>query len=121
MSMKVWERGEIVRKPDTFVKADAGSGTNRRLRDPLARHLSKRQINAALILAGITEPDAFIEDAAAAISEETARALAVNDWRYATHFTRSYALFSDKRVLKRIGKSSAEMDEIWLSAGKLPR
>lgn len=121
MSMTVWERGEIVRKPNTFLKADAGSRTSRRLRDPLARSLSKRQINAALILAGIAEPDAFIENAAAAISDETQRALAVNDWRHAALFDRSHALFSDKAALQHMGKPSDEMDEIWLSAGKMPR
>lgn len=89
--------------------------------DPTTRTITKRQLVAALIIgAGVTEPDAFIEGAIATIPDATGRALALNDWRNAPYYVRGHALFNDPDMLGAIGKSPAEIDQLWALAVTLP-
>lgn len=83
---------------------------------PLERHLTKRQVNAALILAGQVDPDAFVEAAIALIGDATQRALALNDWRYAPYYERNHPLFNDPAMLAATGLSEPDIDGLWLTA-----
>lgn len=89
--------------------------------DPLSLSLTKRQINAALILAGHTDPDTFIETAITAIEDATARALALNDWRYAPYYDRSHPLFNNLAMLTATGMTSQDIDALWLLAIDQPK
>lgn len=88
--------------------------------DPLVLVLSKRQVNAALILAGHTNPDAFIETAIATIADETQRALALNDWRAAPYYKRDHPLLNDPDILAAAGFTPEDVDNLWLAAVELP-
>tara|TARA_R100000365_G_C2747452_1_gene77376 strand:- start:3818 stop:4450 length:633 start_codon:yes stop_codon:yes gene_type:complete len=88
--------------------------------DPLTLTLSKRQINAALILAGHTDPDAFIEAAIGTIEDATARALALNDWRHAPHYEREHPLFNNPAMLAATEMSTQEIDDLWTLATQQP-
>lgn len=88
--------------------------------DPLELSLSKRQVNAALILAGHTDPDAFIEAAIATIDDETQRALALNDWRFAPYFKRDHPLLNDADILAAAGFTPGDVDGLWIAAINLP-
>lgn len=86
-----------------------------------SQSITKRQTNAALILSGITEPDAFIEGAIATIADPTAKALGLNDWRNAPYYVRSHPLFNDPAMLAAIGMGEQEIDGLWALALTLPK
>lgn len=106
-----WEGGEWVKpeepEPDPV--------------DPLTLSLTKRQVNAALILAGHTDPDAFIEAAIATVEDETARALALNDWRLAPYYKRDHPLLNNADILAAAGFTPQDVDDLWAVAAQLDR
>ena len=88
--------------------------------DPLTLTLTKRQVNAALILAGHTDPDAFVEGAIDTIADPTQKALALNDWRFAPYFQRSHPLLNDEDVLAAASLTPEQVDGLWAVASTLP-
>lgn len=89
--------------------------------NPLDVPLTNRQINRALVLgAGITEPDAFIRAALAAIKDDTKRALALIDWEGATNHHRTSEYFNDPDMLVEAGMDSEKVDQLWALGVTLP-
>ncbi|MAN78375.1 MAG: hypothetical protein CML24_14605 [Rhizobiales bacterium] len=107
----IWEDGEWV-APEPVEPEPT---------DPLTLSLSKRQVNAALILAGHTDPDAFIETAIATITDDTARALALNDWRFAPYYKREHPLLNDPDILTAAGFTPDDVDDLWAVAAQQDR
>lgn len=99
-----------------LVSANPAAADDQSELPPLERHLTKRQINAALIVAGQTDPDGFIETAIASIGDATQRALALNDWRYAPYYERNHPLFNDPAMLTATSLSGQDIDDLWLVA-----
>lgn len=83
---------------------------------PLDQTLTKRQVNTALILSGNTDPDGFIEAAIATIADDTQRALALNDWRYAPYYERNHPLFNDPAMLAATNMTAQQVDDLWALA-----
>lgn len=84
--------------------------------------LSKRQICAALIVSGTsTTPETFVQGIIAAISDPTAKALALNDWANAPFYLRSNPLFNEPELLAAAGMVAAQIDALWLLAKTLPQ
>lgn len=89
--------------------------------NPLEIPLTKRQINAALIQgAEVTEPDEFIRNALASISDPKARALAINDWDYKPTHERSSTYFNDPDMMEETGMTKEQIDGLWMIGVKLP-
>lgn len=90
--------------------------------DPLGETLTKRQINAALILgAGILSPDAFIKEILQAIEDPVERALALNDWETAPYYLRTHPLFTNEDVLAAAGMTSDQVDGLWVLGYSQPK
>lgn len=82
---------------------------------------TKRQINAALILSGLTtDPEAWMDGILANIPDPVARALAFNDRRNAPYYDRSNPLFNDPALLALAGLTVEQVDAMWAAAGELP-
>lgn len=90
--------------------------------DPLTQTLTKRQVNAALILgAGILSPDDFIRSILEAITDPTARALALNDWETAPYYLRTHPLFTDPAVLTAADMTPQQVDALWALGYQQPK
>jgi hypothetical protein len=82
---------------------------------------SKRQINAALIVAGVTtDPEAWMDGILGHIADPVLRALALNDRRHAPSYERDNPLFNDPALLAAAGLNVAQVDALWAAAGELP-
>lgn len=82
---------------------------------------SKRQINAALILSGLTtEPETWMDGILANIPDPVTRALALNDRRNAPYYERSNPLFNDPALLALAGLTVEQVDAMWAAAGGYP-
>lgn len=82
---------------------------------------TKRQINAALILSGLTtEPEVWMDGILANIPDPVTRALALNDRRHAPYYERSNPLFNDPALLDLAGLAIEQVDTMWAVAGELP-
>ncbi len=89
--------------------------------DPLEQKATKRQINAALIVSGVSAtPDAWMTELLGAIVDPTARALAINDWANAPYYERTAALFNDEDLIAAAGLTSEQVDGLWALAVTLP-
>jgi hypothetical protein len=90
--------------------------------DPLTQTLTKRQVNAALILgANVLSPDAFVRTALDAIEDPVGKALALNDWETAPYFERGHPLFTNEQVLVAAGMSPAAIDALWALGWQQPK
>jgi hypothetical protein len=82
---------------------------------------TKRQINAALILSGVTtDPEAWMDGILANIPDPVTRALALNDRRNAPYYERANPLFNDPTLLALAGLTVEQVDAMWAAAGGLP-
>lgn len=115
---------EIVEGEDVFEKPPAPDEPEPNV---LEVNLTKRQVCRALISVGIHDADAFIEVAFAAIVDVEARAIALNDWKNAPYFDRSFALFNDADVLAAatvatgVTFNSDVIDGLWAVAVDYPK
>lgn len=83
--------------------------------------LTKRQVCAALILAGVTDdPNGFVLNVLSTIADAQAKALAINDWNYAPYYTRTNALFNDPSLLGASGITAQQIDQFWLLGAQQP-
>jgi hypothetical protein len=74
---------------------------------------TKRQINAALILSGLTtEPEAWMDGILANIPDPITRALALNDRRNAPYYERTNPLFNDPALLTLAGLTVEQVDAL---------
>lgn len=107
-----WENGEWVKPVEPEPEPI----------DPLTLTLSKRQINAALIVGGgLTDPDPAIEAAISNITDPVERALAFNDWRHAPYYERGHDLFSAPDLLAAMDMTPEQVDQLWALGTTLPR
>ena len=82
---------------------------------------TKRQINRALILSGVTtDPEAWMDGILANIPDPVARALALNDRRNAPYYERNNPLFNDPALLALAGLTVEQIDAMWAAAGDYP-
>lgn len=89
--------------------------------NPSDYQLTKRQVCAALILAGVTDdPDTFVMGVLNTIPDARAKALAINDWRNAPYYTRDNALFNDPSLLGASGITPEQVDQFWLLGAQQP-
>lgn len=89
--------------------------------NPLEQTATKRQINAALIVSGVSAtPDAWMTELLGAIVDPTARALAINDWANAPFYERTAPLFNDEDLIAAAGLTSEQVDGLWALAVTLP-
>lgn len=89
--------------------------------NPLDYILTKRQVCSALITAGVTDdPDGFVLGVLATIPDAQAKALAINDWKYAPSYHRDNALFNDPSLLGAAGVTTRQIDQFWLLGAQQP-
>lgn len=89
--------------------------------NPTDYTLTKRQVCAALIIAKVTDdPDTFVLNILNAIPDAQAKALAINDWKYAHAYHRDNALFNDPTLLGASGITPAQIDQFWLLGAQQP-
>lgn len=89
--------------------------------NPLDYVLTKRQVCSALIMAGVTDdPDGFVLGVLATIPDAQAKALAINDWKYAPSYHRDNALFNDPSLLGASGITAQQIDQFWLLGAQQP-
>lgn len=89
--------------------------------NPLDYILTKRQVCSALIMAGVTDdPDGFVLGVLATIPDVQAKALAINDWKYAPSYHRDNALFNDPSLLGAAGITTQQIDQFWLLGAQQP-
>lgn len=88
---------------------------------PLDQHLTKRQINAAMILgAGILDPDGAVTAAIGSMSDPVAAALALNEWRNAPYYRRDHDLFNDAGLMAAMNLTSEQIDGLWALGAQQP-
>jgi len=91
------------------------------LGDPPFASLTKRQVCAALINAGLTDdPNGFVLGVLATIPDAKAKALAINDWDNAPFYTRDNPLFADPSLLAAGGITTDQIDQFWRLGETLP-
>lgn len=115
--------GNVEMTPQEVAQWEAEQAANQpKPMDPLTQPLSKRQINAALILgAGILSPDDFIRSILEAIVDPTARSLALNDWETAPYYMRDHPLFTDTAVLAAAEMTTQQVDALWALGYQQPK
>ena len=84
--------------------------------DTRFRPLDPWQFWAMVEIAGLAQP---ISDAFESIPDATVKAVARAKLQHVSKYHRSDPLFSDPYLLSRIGKTSAEIDALWLQANNL--
>ena len=82
--------------------------------------LTRRQIRTALILNGVLDPDAWMQDVMATIPDPVTRALALNDWANAPVYDRDNPLFNDASLIAAAGMTPAQVDALWMAAKDMP-
>lgn len=74
--------------------------------------LTRRQVRKAMVLAGISV--SAVNNAIAAIQDDTERELAEIDWQDAPVYLRSHPLFD--ALAPAVGVTSEQIDAMWLNA-----
>lgn len=88
--------------------------------NPLEQSITKRQMLASLIGAGIYNGEEVIDNAINNMQDSAKKAQALLDWKYAGNFVRSHDLFNDPDMLDLMGFTPESVDNLWAVAVNLP-